>query len=250
MANAKSIRADSPLKVLIYGPSGTKKTTLAASFPNPHFVDLDNGMRVLMGKDINYVTLSEKETTDPDFLSLCGPKAGKLDAYNKAATLLEKWANSLTAKDTLILDSLSLYTDYALAYVLRTERQDKPRIQDWGSAQKLIELTIEALTKAECNVVVIAHEGYEKNEDGAITLWAPATIGKLSMKMPLYFDEVWRSACDHRKVLEGGKTVTQQVYTIETAPTKKSTAKSRSNLPTTVEEPTYEKVIKLIADRR
>lgn len=238
MANAKNISSSDPMKVLIYGPSGTKKTMLAATFPEPHFVDFDNGMRTLRGQDINYITINSRETTDQDFLDLFGKPAARRSGYEKGVMLIEHWANKLTAGQTLVIDSLTFLNDYALEHVLRLQNQKTPRIQDWGAAQKMLEMILEQLNNVDCNLVIICHEQFTKDDESGFISWLPLTIGKLATKIPVYFDEVWRSYCEQRG---GGKTL-ETIYGIQTIPTRRSTAKSRLNLPSAVISPSYQKI--------
>ena len=116
MANCKDM-SESTLKVLLYGPSGTGKTTLASTFPEPHVVDFDKGMMSVRGKDIQYITIGNRETLDPDFLAIfdtAWAKANKYTAnkgnlakdtgYMKAIMLIEHWGNTLTKDQTLVID--------------------------------------------------------------------------------------------------------------------------------------------------
>lgn len=244
MANAKDLTPGS-LKVLLVGDAGTKKTILASTFPDPHFVDLDDGMLSVRGRDVNYVTIGEKLTTDADFIALCCQKDKKLPskkAFLKAQALLEHWANTLTANQTLVLDSLTFYTDAALAYVLHLECQSKPRIQDWGAAQKLVERTLEELNKLPCHVVVTAHRDMKVDAETQTISYVPQTIGKLAKKIPAYFDEVWRTTVTPKK--KGGETTL--IYTIETTKARREDGKTRLNLPSVIEEPTFNKIMSLV----
>jgi len=231
------------LRVLIYGPAGTKKTTLAGTFPNPHFVDLDGGMMVLKGKKgVNYVTINGRPTTDPDFISLVGQKFSNQDAFTKAQELIEKWANKLTKEETLVIDSLSFLSNYTMDYVLTTAKVKQARIQDFGAARALIEATLEATKGCECNVVMIAHETFEKDDEQGYMSFMPNTVTKnLATQIPNYFDEVWRSFAEQGKGEARGKTI----FGIDTVPTRRTVGKSRINLPARIEEPTYELIMKL-----
>lgn len=247
MANAKNM-SSTTLKVLLYGPSGTGKTTLCSSFPNPHFVDADNGMLSVSGKDLTYITVSNKETTDPDFLEICKlrkkdlTRFPKSEAFTKATFLIEHWANTLTEEDTLIVDSLTFMNDWAMSYVCKLAGVPQPRIQDWGAAQKMLENIFEQVNDVKCNLVIIAHEQFVKDEDSGVISWLPLTIGKLATKIPIYFDEVWRTYTERSK---SGDSKGEQVYGIETRPTRRTTAKSRLQLPEKVETPTYQKILSL-----
>ena len=246
MANAKTINVDKGMKILLYGPSGTGKTELSSTFPNPHFVDLDNGMLSLAGKDIKYVTISSRETTDPDFLAIPkGDVYAKRDAYTKAVKLIEYWANNLKAGDTLIVDSFSFLNEYAVDYVLRLANQATPRIQDWGAAQGMLINILEQINDVECNVIIVAHNQFVKDEQSGFVSWLPDTIGKLATKISVYFDEVYLTGVERGKGGEREKII----YYIETVPTRATTAKSRLKLPNRIDDPTYEKLIKLRGTR-
>lgn len=237
MANTKTLEATT-MKILMYGPSGCGKTTLAASFPEPHFVDLDNGMLSVAGKDINYITINSRETVDPDFLALF-PKKGDHTPFLKAQMYIEHLANTLGEGQTLVIDSFSFLNDYVLEHVLKLAGQKLPRIQDWGAAQKMLEKTLEALNNVECNLIVIAHEQFVKDEESGFISWLPLTIGKLATKLPIYFDEVWRCYSEPGR----GTNKDTQIYGIETKPTRKTTAKSRLHLPFQFVDPTYESIL-------
>lgn len=245
MANTKNITTEKGMKILLYGPSGTGKTELASTFPNPHFVDLDNGMLSLSGKDIKYITISNKTTTDPDFLSTVGEKLASKDAYTKAAKLIEYWANNLTPKDTLVVDSFSFLNEYAMDYVLRLAGQATPRIQDWGAAQGMLINILEQINDVACNVIIIAHNQFVKDEQSGFVSWLPDTIGKLATKVSVYFDEVYLTGVERGK----GTEREQVIYYIDTVPSRATTAKSRLKLPNRIEFPTYEKLIKLKGTR-
>lgn len=244
MANAKDLTLDAPLKILLYGPAGTKKTTLAATFPNPHFVDFDNGMRTLHGQAVHYVTINGRETIDPDFLAIPTCKAvAKASAFVKGQKYAEHLANTLTKNDTLIIDSLTFWGNYAMDHALALAGRPTPQLQDWGTARKMIEISLEALKSATCNLIIITHEDFEKDEEqGYISFQPKGVTGNQGRILGTYFDEVWRAGITHGQGVDKGK----MTYTLTTVPSKRAEGKSRSNLPATIQDPTYEKIKALI----
>lgn len=244
MANAKDLTSSAPLKVLLYGPAGTRKTTLAATFPNPHFVDFDNGMRTIRGQSVHYVTINGRETTDPDFLAIPACKAvAKASAFIKGQKYLEHLANTLKEEDTLVLDSLTFYGNYAMDHALALAGRPTPQLQDWGTARKMVEISLEALKSAACNLIIITHEDFEKDEEqGYISFQPKGVTGNQGRILGTFFDEVWRAGIVHGQGVDKGK----MTYTLTTVPSKRAEGKSRSNLPATIENPTYEKIKGLI----
>ncbi|NVM42809.1 AAA family ATPase, partial [Ochrobactrum intermedium] len=43
LSNLKKVKADKPPRILVYGPPGIGKTTLASEFPNPVFLQVEEG---------------------------------------------------------------------------------------------------------------------------------------------------------------------------------------------------------------
>jgi len=245
MANTRDIKPNT-LKVLLVGDAGTKKTILSSSFPDPHFVDLDGGMLSVRGKDITYVTIGEKETTDPDFLAILkSPKYAGHSMFLKAQYLIEHWANTLTANQTLVIDSLTFYSEAALNHVAALEKNKDAR-QNYMGAQNLIRATFEKLKSLPCNVVVTAHRVLVEESEGIMS-YLPKTAGKsFALMLPSYFDEVWRTSVKTKKVKDSsGKLVPTQIFTLDTIKSMKEQGKTRLNLPSSIEDPTYEKIMTL-----
>ena len=227
---------EKPKRVLLYGASGSGKTTLAGTFPNPVFIDLDDGMESLSDKDVEYYTISDRETTDPDAVEILGPKLVKANGYLKTVEIIEHFLNTLGPSDTLVIDSLTIFSDYAMRHVLGLAGQKTPRIQDWGAGQGLVEGCVSAFRGSACNIIVIAHEEFTKDDESGIISWLPLTIGKLRTKLPLYFDEVYY--CSAKKA-KGKDASVPTIFSIETSPTRRVTAKSRFKLVGNIEFPTY-----------
>jgi hypothetical protein len=243
MANAKNITPNT-LKVLLIGDAGTKKTILASTFPDPHFVDLDGGMLSVRGRDITYITIGEQTTTDPDFLAIFAgknpDKRAKDSMFLKAQYLIEHWANTLTANQTLVLDSLTFYSEAALNHVQRLENNKDMR-QTYGGAQKLIAATFEKLKDLPCNVIVTSHRTLVEETEGVVS-YVPKTAGKsFALALPSYFDEVWRTSVKSKR--KGGEV--EQLFMLETVKGLREQGKSRLNLPPMIEDPTYEKIMAL-----
>ena len=250
MANTKTITPNT-LKVLLVGDAGTKKTILASTFPDPHFVDLDGGMLSVRGKDIQYVTIGEKETTDEDFLAILkSPKYANHSMFLKAQYLIEHWANTLTANQTLVIDSLTFYSEAALNHVAALEKNKDAR-QNYMGAQSLIKATFEKLKALPCNVVVTAHRVLVEESEGVMS-YLPKTAGKsFALILPSYFDEVWRTTVKSKKIKDSsGKLSPSQVFSLETIKSLREQGKTRLNLPSSIEDPTYDKIMNLAEKQR
>lgn len=245
VANAKDINTGA-LKVLLVGDAGTRKTFLACQFPGCHVVDLDGGMLTVRGQDVTYITIGERPTTDPDFLEIVGGEKSKKHTHSmflKSQYLIEHWANTLDASHTLVVDSLTFYSEAALNHIRKIENNKDER-QNYLGAQKLISGTFEKLKMLPCNVVVTAHRTLIEDDGGGLSQYVPRTAGRgFAMMLPAYFDEIWRTSVKSKKVK--GESV--QVFTLETIKSAREQGKTRLNLPPVIEEPTYDKILKLTA---
>lgn len=246
MANAKTL-SPKTLKVLLVGDAGTKKTILASTFPDPHVIDCDGGMLSVRGKDVNYITIGEKETTDEDFLAVIKKETyAKHSMFSKAQYLLEHWANTLTDQQTLVLDSLTFYSEAALNHVTALEK-NKDNRQNYMGAQALIKATFEILKDLPCNVVVTAHRVLVEEEENVIS-YVPKTAGKaFAMALPAYFDEIWRTSVKLAYVKDAeGKKVPSQIFSLDTVKSPREQGKTRLNLPPSIIDPTYDKIMSLV----
>lgn len=157
-----------PQKVVIYGAEGIGKTTLAAQFPDPLFLDLEEGsaqMDVRRVDDIN--------------------------SWNALGTVLKELIEDPTICKTVVLDT----ADKAEMMATRAVCQERQiaGIEDAGFgkgytylAEKMASLisTLDLLVKKGLNVVVIAHAAMRKfeqpDEMGAYDRWELKLSKKVS----------------------------------------------------------------------
>ena len=149
-----------PQKVVIYGAEGTGKTTLAAQFPRPLFIDTEGGSGHLdvrrLPKPTSWTMLLDEVTWVRDFPYECG--------------------------GTLVLDTADWAEQLCIAHVCA--KHDKKGIEDWGYGKgyvyvkeefgKLLNLLGECVDRG-LNVVVTAHAAIVKfeqpDEMGAYDRW-------------------------------------------------------------------------------
>jgi hypothetical protein len=190
------------LQLLVFGESGTGKTTFAASFPKPFFLDFDKGVLSLAGREEVY---SE---------SFKAASYGSMDEAGRQLSPQAEFARfQKTVRDliphikageiqTIVLDSITTYADLCLNYVLETGMTSKdksnrlgqqPGIADWGMQMSIIKSTMNQLFALPCHFVATAHEQFEKDELTGALKGTPLATGKLAAQLPLWFDEVYRS---------------------------------------------------------
>jgi hypothetical protein len=204
------------LKVLVYGGSGTGKTTFAASFPKPFFFDFDGGLLSVRGRDIEYETYQDKSVTRPD-------------AFEKFNQRLEEMHTALQGGhlpfQTIVLDSITTMQESMLRSIQYANRTlgKQTTLQEWGMLVGKMEDVLYRISSLNVHMVTIAHEQIVQDELSSEIMILPLIVGKkLPDRLPLWFDEVYHSRVD--RGLAG-----RPVYQMMTVADRKYKAKSRLN---------------------
>lgn len=226
-----------PQKIVIYGPEGIGKTTLAAQFPEPLFIDTEKGTSHV---DVARIQL-EKDTSWDDLLSI-----------------IDEVAKEDVCK-TLVIDSVDWTEQIATESICRKYRQ--PSIEAFGYgkgytyiAEEISKLLakLDLVLASGKHVVLIAHAKMRKqelpDEGGAFDRWEmklsrqTAPIVKEWADAVLFINYrvyVSTSETGHGKAT-GGKRV---IYTTH-APTWD--AKNRVGLPDCIEDLSFNSIRALI----
>ena len=209
MLNAKDMNIENiKLNVLIYGKSGTGKTTFACCFPKPFVFDFDKGMLSQRNRDVDYVTYTSYGEFEVKFKEL----------------------EANCPYDTIILDSVTTLEEYCMDRALTANRRAMPTMNEWNVLIADLKDLFMRATKMSKHLVVIAHEQMIQDEITGEVMVRPQIVGKkLPAQLPLWFDEVYRAQVSRNK--EG-----VPVYSLLTAADLKYTAKSRLNcMPSVVD---------------
>jgi len=216
--NAKDIDITKlKLKVMVYGKSGTGKTTFATTFPKPYIFDFDNGMLSQRGKDIPYDVYGKE-----DWLKF----ESKLSEFEKDCPF-----------ETLVIDSVTTMEEYLLDHLIELTRKPRPTQLEWGQLVLDLADVFLRINKFKVNVLVVAHE--EMVQDGLTgeVITRPLIYGKkLPVQLPLFFDEIYRAQTSRD---DKGKSVYQILTTADT----RYIAKSRLACLEPVEVPDYKVII-------
>ena len=217
MANSKDIQVTNlKLKVLVYGKSGTGKTTFACGFPKPFVFDFDGGMLSQRGKDIEYDTFTSWSSFQAKLQQLQGH----------------------CPYETIVLDSVTTMQEYMMKDILTVNKRTEPTLHEWGRLVDGLQALFMQLTKMANHLVVVAHEQVLQDEVTSEILVLPLIVGKkLPGQIPLWFDEVYRSqtATDSKT----GKAV----YQILTTAGLRYVAKSRLGVLDPIEVPSYQVIM-------
>lgn len=225
--NTKTIE-NPTINILIYGESGTGKTTFAGSSNadfKPLFLSAEKGLLSIKDLGVDYIQID----TFDDFVSVSRDiKLGKLEQYN-----------------TIVLDSLTALQRLCLRYVTGDDVADfddvkQAKMQDWGKLSALMEKILVFLRNLDKNLIVTCLAEYHTNENTMETKILPQLQGSLRQNVAAIFDEVFYSFTVE-KTGEDGKQHTK--YGICTANTGKSIGKDRSGkLPKVIYDASFSSV--------
>src|SRR3990167_1795906 len=196
-----------PTHTLIYGDSGSGKSTVAATWPKPMLVMAFDPR----GKEMPYLRVGSPEPEQPDGSRIIrSAKTGnpiiKIERYNDVdptqPTAYPAFMRRMSALPdeyavwrTIVLDSVTfmeLASRKYQQYTLNPSAKD-PRQWYGGSTEQLEEMLMIRFGSLPMNVVVIAHVDEDKDEVHGTYVRNPSAPGRLRKRMPSAFAELYRA---------------------------------------------------------
>jgi hypothetical protein len=146
--SSETVEPARELKALFYGPTGSGKTWLAATFPKPLFLDLERGMRTTL--QLGPVLRYPKNPSD---------KITTLDQVRDFHKLVRRQKN--TPFETIVIDSLAeLYVlvvrEVLGVYDANRQYDDQMTMADYGKANRLILDIIRSFLNLPYHIVMTA----------------------------------------------------------------------------------------------
>lgn len=151
--NTKSLETNPKLNVLLYGAPGTGKTTIAGTFPNPVYLNIEAGVNTLVGRDIDFITIEKWEDVK--------------EVYNGLLDGTLKY-------DSVIIDSVTELMKKRGEEILGA--RDQMTIRDWGTLIKDIEGMMRRFRDLRQHVLFIFAE--EEGKDGERVIKRPSVSGR------------------------------------------------------------------------
>lgn len=235
------------LKLLVYGDSGVGKTTLAGSaYDVPEmrpvlFVDMEGGTKSIRNRypEIEVIRVREEYT-----------EKGRLvkTAWSRLVEVYEALKIEQRYR-TVVIDSLSEAYEVAMKDIMTGVVQeypdrdpDVPGQREYGRARSQLRRMTRRFRDLPINVIFTALKGEKTTDDGRVVAIGPALSGKLMNEIPAFMDEVY-----HLYVKDDKEDVKRFILTRKTG---KNIAKTRSDLPMTVENPSMPAIADIVIDKK
>lgn len=205
MTPTSSYSSDSFLRLILQGPPGSRKSSLACYFPRPYFIDMDknlggviayhkeHNLPLPVGYDRVDVDKSGKaignlvgKKTEADIARQLAPRYDRLNDHLM-------WAQESTEFDTLVLDSGSVLSQLLMAWTQVSQNFPKDGRQTYGFFYSYGMALVNVLMSINKHVILIIHEEVKENPMTQVQEYRMAWPGKLAGFMGAYFTNVWRS---------------------------------------------------------
>lgn len=248
-----AIKPATPLKILLQGPPGSRKTTFALQFPDVHAFDCDrnldgprkvimDGIKDASGKVIvPAVNPNLNFTYDEIRYDDSGASLDIEECYNRLCdkTKLFKTDPLYKARKTILVDSLSHVNEFIIRHTLKLQgkknKSYEMEARDWNPFKSFAYIFLVArLEEANKTVICTCHEVkiYEKPDkdnmmNPEVREYEPFFQGKLGEMLGAFFTDIWRLEV---RPAPGGKT---ELW-LQTQKTAKANLKNSVGMPAEV----------------
>ena len=181
----------------MFGPSGYGKTWLYSlmaqidDFLPMEIADFDLGTITLKSSLAGLAPEKWDKIEINQYRDVMNPGAAARAFRERVRELTRKITIGDGAPKTVVLDSLTFLAKDILDGVSSDDHQPYAKRDHYLPQMMHIEQHVQALTALKCNVVIIGHEDTTKDEISGVTARAIDVTGKLSGRLPRYFNEVY-----------------------------------------------------------
>ena len=215
MANLSDRKPKDRFHGMVYGASGSGKTELLGTFPDPYILDTDFGLETLYGKDVEY--------------DECYVRLGDAGAKEMWPSILAKADEYV--KDpphaTFCVDSLTTVMDVATVHILAKAGRSSLLIQDYTPIYDEVTKLIVRMRRMPCNMVLTAHEEMVRDEMTGKTQIVPLVMGnKFAPKLPIFFTNIYNVVLN---IPKSGTGAASRTLLVQSDGTRMAKSQSKSN---------------------
>lgn len=175
LANLRRATATLPARIIVYGPHGMGKTTLAAEFPNAVFLQIEDGTP----SDISIDTF------------------GKLKSYDEVLEAIGALYSEDHGFQTVVLDSLDKFEPLVWANTCKAQKWESIESPGYGKGYVMADATwrefldgCDALRHRGMMVVLIAHSEIGRFDDPTTVSYSKYDLRLHKRALALVQDEV------------------------------------------------------------
>lgn len=230
-------------RALLMGELGTGKTRLAGTFPaKRYWLNFDAGLKTVAGQHDPHVTFTVPE----DMKS-----ARKADVFKTIVKILVEMRDQVGSfapegvhgnLQTVIIDGYTNLGELLMAEILAKDLKDPANDKPEWDHYNMLKGRLSAVTKLTqslpYNVVATVGVGFDKDEVTGAYIGEPLILGSFRKIVGYMFDEVYLLDARQKKTATG----TSVTYECHTKPTMFFKAKSRTDLPAVIIDPTFGKL--------
>lgn len=233
------------IKVLVYGPLGSGKTRFALTWPDVVVIDTDRGLLTGRQKHIPFI----KVPAPQDRRDRTKVFQKVLDIMHIAKAQEGPFGQDGEFKNTktIVLDGYTALADALLKELLIESGKDftkeKPEYDHWHALAARLDAITQVAKELPYHFVATCGTKVEKDEQSGAWIGLPDIIGGYRNDIGYRYDEVWY--LESRRSRANDESKGALTYEAHTARYRIFDAKSRLDLPNTIESPDWDKIRKL-----
>jgi hypothetical protein len=182
-------RQHNPVRACIMGETGSGKTRVSATFPDPLFLDLENGAGSARKEGVNRIVIPTDAQASATVLAAIN-RLGALPVVDGRVQFKSDGIAAILPVATLVIDSLDAIQQ-AIKMFRILKGRTKMELQDWDMLLNELLPMVLAWNSLPINVVVIAHTKREESKkEGTPGDMGYGVQGALKAQIPRWFDYI------------------------------------------------------------